>query len=90
MTMPSAAAPQGYAQPGYAQPAYAPPAAYPVAQPVTITAIDVPFSRLVGFFFKAMLAALPAFIAAAIVIRIVFGMVFWVLGGWRYGYSGWL
>ncbi|QCK88303.1 hypothetical protein E8L99_22340 [Phreatobacter aquaticus] len=90
MTMPAQpAGPQGYAAPGYAAPTYA-PAAYPVAQPVTITSIDVPFGRLVMFFFKAMLAALPAFIAAAIVIRIVFGLIFWLFGGWRYGYSGWL
>ncbi len=32
--------------------------------PITVTAIDVPFIRLVGFFFKAALAAIPAVIAS--------------------------
>ena len=57
----------------------------PVATPVTVTAIDVPFTRLVGFFFKAALAALPAIIAAAIVVKLIAGVVFWSFAGWRYG-----
>lgn len=56
--------------------------------PITVTAIDVPFTRLVGFFFKAALAAIPAVIAVAIVVRIVAGLLFWGIGAWRYGDMG--
>jgi hypothetical protein len=77
MTMPSSAMPQ----PGtYQQAAYP-----PVATPVTVTAIDVPFFRLVGFFFKAALAAIPAMLAVALVVKVLAGFVFWTVGGWRYG-----
>jgi hypothetical protein len=63
----------------------APAVTYPVPTPVTVTAIDVPFTRLVGFFFKAALAALPAIIAAGLVVKLILGLVFFSLGGWRYG-----
>lgn len=77
MTMPSSAMPAG---PMPQQAAY--PAA---ATPVTVTAVDMPFFRLVGFFFKAALAAIPAMIAVALVVKILAGFVFWTMGGWRYG-----
>lgn len=38
---------------------------------VTVTDIDVPFTRLVVFFVKAALAAIPAAIIVALVLRIV-------------------
>ena len=38
---------------------------------VTVTDIDVPFARLVAFFVKAALAAIPAAIIVALVLRIV-------------------
>jgi hypothetical protein len=56
--------------------------------PITVTAIDVPFTRLVGFFFKAALAAIPAFIAVALIVKIIGGLLFWGVGAWRYGYMG--
>lgn len=77
MTMPSSAMPSA---------AMPQQAAYPAAPtPVTVTALDIPFSRLVGFFFKAALAAIPAMIAVALVVKILAGFVFWTVGGWRYG-----
>ncbi|MBL8567876.1 MAG: hypothetical protein JNK84_02215 [Phreatobacter sp.] len=77
MTMPSSAMPAG---------AVPQQAAYPAAAtPVTVTAIDMPFFRLVGFFFKAALAAIPAMIAVALVVKVLAGIVFWTVGGWRYG-----
>jgi len=56
--------------------------------PITVTAIDVPFTRLVAFFFKAALAAIPALIAVAIVVRLIGGLLFWGFATWRYGYMG--
>lgn len=56
--------------------------------PVTLTALDVPFLRLVAFFFKAALAAIPAIIAVAIVVRLVGSLLFWGFATWRYGYMG--
>ena len=62
------------------------PAPYPIGPtPVTVTAIDVPFTRLVGFFFKAALAALPAIIAAGLVVKLIIGALFFSFGAWRYG-----
>lgn len=58
------------------------------AHAVAITAIDVPFAKLVVFFFKAFFAAIPALIAAAIVIRLLMGAIAFMIGGWRYGYYG--
>ena len=52
--------------------------------PITVTAIDVPFTRLVGFLFKAALAV----IAVAPVVKIIGGLLFWGVGAWRYGYMG--
>jgi hypothetical protein len=77
MTMPSSAIPAG---------TMPQQAAYPsAATPVTVTALDIPFFRLVGFFFKAALAAIPAMIAVALVVKVLAGFVFWTVGGWRYG-----
>lgn len=56
--------------------------------PITVTAIDVPFLKLVAFFFKAALAAIPAIIAVAIVVRLIGGLLFWGFAAWRYGYMG--
>jgi hypothetical protein len=56
--------------------------------PITVTAIDVPFTRLVGFFFKAALAAIPAFIAVALILNLVGAVFFWGFGAWRHGYFG--
>jgi hypothetical protein len=58
---------------------------------VTVEAVDIPFLRLVAFFVKAGLAAVPA----AIILMIVFGLIgaalhglsgmgYWHMGGWRY------
>ncbi|WP_439574275.1 hypothetical protein [Phreatobacter sp.] len=77
MTMPQSPLPQA------PQPVYAGPT------PVTVTALDVPFTRLMGFFFKATLAAIPAVIVAVLVLKVVLGMVFFVAGGWRYGDWAW-
>ena len=38
---------------------------------VTVTDIDVPFTRLVAFFVKAALAAIPAAIIVAVILRII-------------------
>ena len=38
---------------------------------VTVTDIDVPFTRLVAFFVKAALAAIPAAIVVVVILRIV-------------------
>ena len=48
---------------------------------VTVTDIDVPFTRLVAFFVKAALAAIPAAVIVAIILRIVGGLVAWLLVG---------
>lgn len=60
----------------------------PAAYPVSITGLDLPFWSMVVFFFKAIFAAIPAFIAAIIVLRVIFGFVWWGFGGWRYGMMG--
>ncbi|AVO45673.1 hypothetical protein [Phreatobacter cathodiphilus] len=56
--------------------------------PITVTAIDVPFTRLVGFFFKAALAAIPALIAVALVVKLIGAILFFGFGAWRYGFMG--
>lgn len=81
MTMPQAEMAPAAAAPA---PSFAP------AQSVALTDLNVPFMRLVAFFFKAFFAAIPAVIASLLVIRIVFGLIFWTFGGWRYGMGGWL
>lgn len=43
---------------------------------VTVTNIDIPFTRLVAFFVKASLAAIPA----AIILMLIFAVVGLVLG----------
>ena len=42
---------------------------------VTVTDIDVPFTRLVAFFVKAALAAIPAAIIVAIVLRLMGALI---------------
>ena len=56
-------------------------------RPTVITDIDVPFGRMVVFFFKAGLAAIPAAIAVWMVMIAIFAIVGLVFGGgpmaWR-------
>ena len=56
-------------------------------RPVVITDIDVPFGRLVAFFFKAGLAAIPAAIAVSIVMGLVMALLGMLFGGpwWHRG-----
>ena len=42
---------------------------------VTVTDIDVPFTRLVAFFVKAALAAIPAAIIVAVVLRLIRALI---------------
>ena len=42
---------------------------------VTVTDIDVPFTRLVAFFVKAALAAIPAAIIVAIILRVIGALI---------------
>ncbi len=53
----------------YAQPARLPPGEFP---PATVTRFQVPFFHLVGFFLKAVLAAIPAIL--------LLGAILWGLG----------
>jgi hypothetical protein len=48
---------------------------------VTVTDIDVPFTRLVAFFVKAALAAVPAAIIVAIVLRVTGALLAGLLVG---------
>jgi hypothetical protein len=48
---------------------------------VTVTDIDVPFTRLVAFFVKAALAAIPAAVIVAIILRILGALVASLLVG---------
>jgi hypothetical protein len=48
--------------------------------PVTLVDIDVPFGRMVAFFVKASLAAIPAAIIVWIVLWLVAAVVWAVLG----------
>ena len=57
--------------------------------PVVITDIDVPFMRLVAFFVKATLAAIPAAIivwlilmAMLLAMAAIFGITFWPRRAW--------
>jgi hypothetical protein len=57
---------------------------------VTLTNIDIPFGRLVFFFVKAALAAIPAAIIVMFVLMLiaflmsaVFGVGHWNMGGYR-------
>jgi hypothetical protein len=74
------------------QPAAPVQQAAPAAQPSIIVDVDVPFSRLVLFFIKAGLAAIPAIIAVWVVVRVVLwgiGALAGLLGyGWGWGYGG--
>ena len=42
---------------------------------VTVTDIDVPFTRLVAFFVKAALAAIPAALIVAVVLRLIGALI---------------
>jgi hypothetical protein len=42
---------------------------------VTVTDIDVPFGRLVAFFVKAALAAIPAMLIVAVIVRLVGALI---------------
>lgn len=42
---------------------------------VTVTDIDVPFGRLVAFFVKAALAAIPAMLIVALIVRVIAAVV---------------
>ena len=55
--------------------------------PVVIRDIDVPFGRLVVFFFKAGLAAIPAAIAVSIVMGLAMALLGMLFGGpwWHRG-----
>lgn len=70
-------------------PAAATPATPSQTSGVTITGLDIPFTKLVVFFFKAFFAAIPAIIASFLVIRLMLGAIWMVFGGWRYGYWAW-
>jgi hypothetical protein len=48
---------------------------------VTVTDIDVPFTRLVAFLVKAALAAVPAAIIVAIVLRVIGALLAGLLVG---------
>jgi hypothetical protein len=50
-------------------------------QHITITDIRIPFIRLVAFFIKATLAAIPATIVIVIVFAIIGSAVALILGG---------
>jgi hypothetical protein len=52
---------------------------------VTVTDIDVPFTRLVAFFVKAALAAIPAAIIVAIVLRVIGALLAGLLVGSGFG-----
>jgi hypothetical protein len=58
-----------------------------VPQPVVITDVDISFGRLVVFFFKAGLAAIPAAIAVSIVMAVVMAALGAIFGGpwWHRG-----
>lgn len=58
---------------------------------ITVEAVEIPFLRLVMFFVKAGLAAVPAALILMLVFALVgaafhglFGMGYWHMGGWRY------
>jgi hypothetical protein len=50
------------------------------SNPVTVVDIDVPFGRLVAFFVKASLAAIPAAIIVWVVLWLIAAAVWAVLG----------
>jgi hypothetical protein len=49
---------------------------------VTVTALDIPFTRLVAFFMKAVIAAIPALILLL--------AIFWTIGQLAQTYMPWL
>ena len=48
---------------------------------VVITDIDVPFGRLVVIFIKFVFAAIPAYIAVALIIGVIFAIFGGIFGG---------
>ena len=52
--------------------------------PVSIIDIRIPFWRLVAFFIKASIAAIPA----AIVVTMIFAIVYFLLAGMLFGMFG--
>ena len=57
--------------------------------PVVISDIDIPFGRLVTFFVKATLAAIPAAIIVWVILMVmwflmaaIFGLAFWPRRAW--------
>ncbi|NNM71653.1 hypothetical protein [Enterovirga aerilata] len=48
--------------------------------PVTLVDIDVPFGRLVAFFVKASLAAIPAAIIVWVILWLIAAVVWGLLG----------
>ncbi|MHB2167090.1 hypothetical protein [Alsobacter sp. R-9] len=62
----------------------------PGDRPVVITDIDVPFARLVVFFFKAGLAAIPATLAVWLVLGIVMGVLGTLFGVGPWWRGAWM
>jgi hypothetical protein len=48
---------------------------------VTVTDIDIPFGRLVAFFIKVSLAAIPAAIVVSVLYTLLAAIVVGLLGG---------
>ena len=48
---------------------------------VTVTDLNVPFTRLVAFFVKVALAAIPAAVIVAIILRLIGALVASLLAG---------
>lgn len=57
---------------------------------VVVIDIDIPFGRLVLFFIKAGLAAIPAMIAVWIVVALIMGVVGAVVGVGPWWHNGWM
>jgi hypothetical protein len=50
-------------------------------QRITVTDLRIPFWRLVAFFIKASLAAIPAAIVVAIIIMLLSALIMGLMGG---------
>jgi hypothetical protein len=55
---------------------------------VTLTDIDVPFGRLVFFFVKAALAAIPAALIVMVILMFVGFLLSAIFGGGHWGMRG--
>jgi hypothetical protein len=72
----------GFSEAGFVQPPRAPGE----GEPVTVTRLDLPFFHLMGFFIKAVFAAVPA-----LIVGIVLAMgIFWVAAQAVEHYAPWL